>query len=375
MGCSRRGVLIVWVILLPAAGFSQSPSPPDRAGSLLPATLSDPHGRELEGLPRGAAETNGSSLVPAGVSETIGEAVDHRPSPDVCLDAGDPICDRRDPHVFHVFYGYDAWRGVPDGSWTNNGVHFGASVGSRLGEFSDATGIGLQFGGTIGVYDWAGTDYRLDNQNKPTTQGMLTYGLFRRADERTNWSAAIANDWMLNSNYSVFGEDSVLWQWRAQIGYIFDDANEWGVWGAWRGHGETQRVMYFGDVTWQPIQQLHLFWHHKWTPGGADTWIMIGIPEQDRLTGGGSLGDYIAGAYSLCPLNDRFMLYSMVNYMHQSARPGDPGAREEAWNFYIGVAFFPQPLARSRTVRGHKWSPLLPVANNGLFLVDASHNY
>jgi hypothetical protein len=65
----------------------------------------------------------------------------------------------------------------------------------------------------------------------------------------------------------------------------------------------------------------------------------------------------------------------MVNYMHPSASPGPAAAKEDAWNLSLGIAFYWHGLARSPTVRGNRWTPLLPVANNGLFLVDASDTY
>jgi hypothetical protein len=61
--------------------------------------------------------------------------------------------------------------------------------------------------------------------------------------------------------------------------------------------------------------------------------------------------------------------------MHPSARPGDPGATEEAWNFTIGISFYPQSNARSETVAGNCWMPQLPVANNGTFLVDGNRQF
>ena len=42
--------------------------------------------------------------------------------------------------------------------------------------------------------------------------------------------------------------------------------------------------------------------------------------------------------------------------------------------FTIGLAFYPQRNARSSTVAGQCWMPLLPVANNGYFLVNTNHH-
>src|SRR5580698_6493389 len=49
-----------------------------------------------------------------------------------------------------LFYGYETFRGISDGNWQNNGLNTGFNVGTRLGQFSDWTGIGFQAGGSIG---------------------------------------------------------------------------------------------------------------------------------------------------------------------------------------------------------------------------------
>jgi hypothetical protein len=131
----------------------------------------------------------------------------------------------------------------------------------------------------------------------------------------------------------------------------------------------------FGPVTWQPVQHVSGYWRYKWGPGGADSFIWIGVPERDRLAGNGSLGDYFVGAAGNVALSERIALYTLVTYMHPSASPGPAGGREEHWNFTVGLAFYPARNARTTTVGGQCWMPHLPVANNGYFLVDASQNY
>lgn len=60
--------------------------------------------------------------------------------------------------------------------------------------------------------------------------------------------------------------------------------------------------------------------------------------------------------------------------MHPSSRPGPDGAEEEAWNFTIGVSIYPGCDSRSSTVAGRSWKPLMPLANNGSFLVDTNQH-
>ncbi|HVW38656.1 MAG TPA: DUF6666 family protein, partial [Pirellulales bacterium] len=286
-----------------------------------------------------------------------------------------PACDDCPNYGGMGFVSYDSWRGISDGSWQNNGIVVGLNYGTRLGAFSDLTGIGFQMGGSVGAFNWSGTDYRYQDRNEAQTQGFLTYGLFRKANENCRWNAAVVQDWMFNDNFGVFAQNPVLSQGRAQVGYAVNAANEFGLWGTWRYLSASRYVPGEGTVLWRPINQLNFYWQHKWTAGGADTRIWAGVPERDRLAGGGSLGDYLAGALANVPFNDRFGLFALVTYMHPSARPGPAASREDAWNFSIGVTLFPGRNARSTTVSGRCWMPQLPVANNGYFLNDTNHSY
>ena len=197
----------------------------------------------------------------------------------------------------------------------------------------------------------------MSNQDQVTTQGFITFGLFRNADEDSHISAAIVNDWMFNETYGVFGEDVVLTQWRALVSWAFNEFDEVGLWGAWRGGSEHRGIANIGRVTWHPYNHMNFFWHHKWCDSLADTWLWIGVPEQHRLAGTGTLGDYIAGGSATVPLRDNLSLYAMVNYMNQSATRGPNAATEDSWNLSIGIVFYPRSSARTSNVRGHRYAP------------------
>jgi hypothetical protein len=286
-----------------------------------------------------------------------------------------PVCQARPKMGLYGFVGYDSWRGIQDNGWNNDGISTGLNFGTRLGRFSDWTGVGFQLGGSMGVYDWNGTNYHLTHMDQATPQGFVTYGFFRKANQQSNWSGAVVQDWMLNSNFGIFAQNPTLAQWRGQLGYAVGSWSEIGVWGTWRGQGDTRVVPGFGATAWRPVEQLNPYVHSKWGQGGADTWLWFGVPEHDRLAGRGSLGDYLVGARADCPLSDRVMLYTLVTYMHPSAGPGPAGSTEEAWNFTIGLSFFPAGNARTSTVAGQCWMPQLPVANNGYFLVDTNRTF
>jgi hypothetical protein len=315
--------------------------------------------------------TDGGSSMVAGMAVPMDGEISQSNAPTPLQGA---FCDECPTWSVATFVGYDSWRGITDDSWQNNGIVVGGNFGTRLGEFSDLTGFGLQAGGSVGVFDWAGTDYRPSDRNSAETQGFVTYGLFRKPTEASKWSATIVQDWMFNNNYGVFSQNPTLSQLRGQLGYAFSATDELGLWGTVRVLNDSRLIAGQGMTTWRAIDQLNLYWHHKWQLAGADTVIWIGMPERDRLNASGSLGDYIAGASANVPLNDRFALYTLVTYMHPSAGAGPAGSEEEQWNFTIGVSFYPRGNARSTTVAGQCWTPQLPVANNGYFFVDTNHH-
>jgi hypothetical protein len=274
-----------------------------------------------------------------------------------------------------AFYGYETFRGISDGSWQNNGLHTGFNFGSRLGEVSDYTGIGFQIGGSIGIYNWSGTDYRIRDNDQAETQGFFTAGFFRKASENCPFDVGAVCDVMVNNNFSVYNETPTLTQFRYQLGYVVNEHNEIGIWGALHGPSSTRVVgSGVGPVTWQGINQVDAFVHHHWE-SGPDTRVWIGVPQDDRLAGGGSLGVFIAGARADVPLGDMTGLYALVTYMKPSAGAGPAGSMEDEWSFVLGLSVFFRHDSRTPTVVNEGWAPLLPVASNGTFFVDTTSTY
>jgi len=283
------------------------------------------------------------------------------------------ICDPCPSWDLITFVGYDAFRSIVDDSWQNNGIHVGANLGTCLGPLSDVAGVGFQIGGSFGVYDWSGSDARPTDQSEPQLQGFITYGLFRKPTENSPWSAAIVQDWMLNDNYGIFSTSPTFSQLRGEASYVVGQWDELGVWGTVALIGDTRDVSGVGSTTWRSIDQVNVFWHHKWEWRGADTSIWMGVPVDDHLGGNGDIGAWFAGAAANVPLNDRFALYTLVTYMRPTGDNGPSGAESDSWNFTVGVSFSFTGSARSDSVAGRCWTPLMPVANNGYFLVNTNH--
>ncbi|MEO1526649.1 MAG: DUF6666 family protein [Planctomycetota bacterium] len=276
-------------------------------------------------------------------------------------------------------FGYETFRGVADNGWQTNGVYGGFNFGTRLGSFSDWTGIGLQGGVTTGLYDWKGNAYRLDETRK-MQQTFVTYGLFKRPTERAPFTVAFAQDWMATENATAWGLSLAVSQIRYRVGYATSASNEFGVLGAFRAVQDTTSGVGRGGamptanetVTTRPINHMSAYWHHKWSAGGGNTIISIGRVEDGRVNGDGSLGDFLATATANVPLSNTVGFVGNVMYMNPTASPGVDASHEDTWSFLIGVEFFPGRDARSKTIAGERWMPLLPVANNGAFLLDAS---
>jgi len=162
---------------------------------------------------------------------------------------------------------------------------------------------------------------------------------------------------MITDSYSVFAVSPSLGQWRAQISYALSDCNEVGVWASWRGSGNTREVTLnetTTDLTFRPIGQANLFWHHNFD-SGADSWLWFGVPENASLGSDGSLGNFIVGASLRVPLTDRVAVSTMAQYMHPTATPGFAAATERAYTISVGLTFYPWAAprpARSPAIAG-----------------------
>jgi hypothetical protein len=318
--------------------------------------------RNVSFLDKDAAEPCGSEYGSCDVGCSGGK------SGDLCLAYADPC-----PKVgLYASLGIESWRGVSDGLTNNNGAVTSLNMGIPLPKLSE-WGFGWQLGGSFGIYDWMGRATNgTANANQAQTQEFITTGIFRRADECSPWSGGVVYDMMANSNFGTLAQDPYLGQWRAQVGYALSGKNEIGVWAAWREHSSIRE--YFTPnlpITYQPIGQFNAYWHHKFCENGADSWLWMGFPSQTRLNTafGGALLDLTFGAAVQTPLTDNLALSANFQYAKAASTPGVLGSLEDAFDVSVALVYYPGS-ARSRTVAGRSWIPLLPVANNGSFLVD-----
>lgn len=261
--------------------------------------------------------------------------------------------------------GVDSFRGISDGTYQSNfGVVGGVFAGMPVLE---RYGIGAQIGVTQGIYDISG---RVSSTNHAETQQQtfVTMGLFHRAHEGQRLSYGVVYDYMFNKNWGVYAVDPTLGQWRGQIEWALNDCNAFGMYGTLSDRRSTQTVG-STSVLNRSVNQVDVFWHHKFECG-ADGRFWIGVPEDKRLTGNGSLGEFIYGVSMELPVSASVSVYGGAQYMQPSAVAGSAASVEDAYNVAIGLVWYPGRNARTSSVTGGCWTPYLPTANNSTFLVD-----
>jgi hypothetical protein len=288
-------------------------------------------------------------------------------------DFGPAACNDCRTHGVTFFHNYSSWRGISEGTGSNNnGFSYGFNYGTRLGAFSELTGIGAQIGGSYGLYDLNGRASGFRDK-EIQQQSFLTVGFFRPADKTTNFSFGVVWDGMFNTNFGQYAVSPFLSQMRAQIAYALNEQHEIGFWAAMRTN--TASAAAGGQaLEYRAINQYTLFYHHRFLYGGDGvTWI--GIPEHAKLGGTGSLGQYTFGGTLTAPLSPRFGAYTSMQYMAPSSRTGAAASIEEAFFITLGVTFYPYANSRFKNVAGDCWMPYMPVATDGTFLVDTNHTF
>ena len=293
-------------------------------------------------------------------------------SGDVCYSCG-PSADPCPKLGFYAYSGVESFRGLVDQGVNNNGIINGMNMGVPL-PLLGRLGFGAQAGMQYGLYDFMGRSTNgLDEEGAAQQQLFVTFGVFRRADENCHFTGGLAYDWMVNNNYGAQSMEPTLGQWRGQVGYAFNTWNELGVRGSLRDRSAT--MLHAGSntqITFRPIDQLALYWHHKFGEEGMDGWMWVGAADDERLNtvAGGSLIDFTLGVFLQAPIGERTALYGGAQYAKPSAAQGIIGSLEDSVDVFFGLAWYPGGWAKSSNVAGRKWMPLMPVANNSLFLVD-----
>jgi hypothetical protein len=270
-----------------------------------------------------------------------------------------------------VLFAADGWRTRADddypGSW---GFRTGFNTG--LGWWDSP--VRLQIGGSYAGYDLSGRDGDFGagfvDDASVEQQMYFTGGVYRRSDvcagERIAWG--LVGDVLYDNRFGEEAEEILLTQFRAAIAYAWDECNEFGVWGASRGNWQRLFTESGDPFRVRGLAQLNAFWHRNWAFGG-DTWIYVG--------GGEEPVEWVVGLTGQAPLSQSVALFGGLTWGIPSAPAGDQNNgqdqnySEEYWNVSFGIVWYPGCKAANDTVSGHRGLPLLPVADNGSFLVKA----
>lgn len=366
--------------VMPQATCQQAPVVSAPVGQPTAMLVSRPAGQPMPTLP--APLPPGEPIkTPAAASTPAPDAVEQGPAletgpacgepdpscapacpPQACPQAG---CDKNDPRFVPVLsFGFDDWRGISDTDYQDN---FGIRAGINLGfGLFDKWGIGGQLGASNGAYDFDGRDSGPE-PSAVQSQVFLTGGLFKRADKGWPFTVAVVYDWMINDNFGVNADEPSFGQLRGLISMPLGCKNDIGLWGTLRTNSSTQ-----DGTTYEAVNQYNVFWKH-WFPCGSDATVYVGMTDNSRHgLGGGSLGSWIVGGSFHVPLCDHWAVFGDVTYMRPSAPLGNGDASfQNSYNVSVGFAFYPCTCLRQRSSCNRGWLPVLPVANNGSFLVNS----
>jgi len=283
------------------------------------------------------------------------------PCYDSCQEACGSCCDPcgcggigtwRDNTVLYL--ASDNWKDVGDIDFPNNfGYRAGFNTGFRLGDSALRGQVGASYGG----YDLKGNIARVFGPFDVEQQIFFTGGVYKRSDvysgDRIAWG--VVYDYMYDTRWGVVGNDEGVGQVRWQIGYAWDEDDEFGVWGAFRAQSDI--VPFFGPI--RAIDQTSMFWHHNWAFGG-DTTFYVGAAD--------SPSSWVFGANGQVPLSDNAALFAATTFFVPGAATGTFNAQlYDTWNVTAGLCFFLGPKAVNDSVSGNAGLPLLNVADNGSF--------
>ncbi|HEX4150017.1 MAG TPA: DUF6666 family protein [Pirellulales bacterium] len=291
----------------------------------------------------------------------------------------------------YAFTEVATWRDFGNGdSSNNNGVAEGLNLGVPLPYLSE-WGFGAQLGFSYGDYNFSGRRNDAANNNEVEQQWFVTGGFYRRADADRRVSMGCVFDLMMNDNFGVFNAPPTMGQFRFQLGYAIGYFNEIGVWGTVEALSDTVQLSAnhqsalnpaYLSGTFMPVSMLNLYLKHKFGLGGAEGTLWVGVPKQSVLTDpgiipgvaggfGSNFGILTLGSSLNVPLTDSLAFNANMTYLQPDVNTGFTQTKD-TWNISVGLAFYPGRAARSSTIAGRSSMPLMPVANNGTFLVNTN---
>lgn len=291
---------------------------------------------------------------------------------DDCLVGCDCIGDWRDNT--YVWLAGDTYKGLGDritninggtGALTGSfGIVGGFNTGFALGE----SRIRGQIGGSYGIYDLMGRIRLVTQDVEAEEQVYFTTGFYKRGDilhgDAISWGVVFdafhGNQWGVNANTVDLG------QIRGIAGYAVNDWTEIGVFGTLHVYDDNAAVTVAGAPgVLTPIRAMNQanLYLRKTSVYGGQVMFYAGVMDNADIC------DWQFGFNGLAPLSECCSLYGNFNYVIPSASQGPIGSGQEQFDFSVGLVYYFGNKASSPSVTGYRGLPLLPVANNGSFLV------
>ncbi len=274
-----------------------------------------------------------------------------------------------------VWIGADAYKSLGDSGLSGFsplpfaiGNSFGAVAGFNTGLALGDSRVRAQIGASYGAYDWKGRTTVLPAQdNSLEQQTFVTFGLYKRSQvccgDRLSWG--VVYDQFFGHQWGWAANEIYLSQIRGIVGYALNESNEAGVWGTFHTNDDAAALGFpiGGPVTdVRAMNQLNAYWRHNWAFGGNSMMYVGGV-------GGADVGSWQFGMLNTMPVNHAASLYANFAYVAPGSATGLVGVSEEQWNASVGMVFYLGRKAVNQTVSGQQGLPLLPVANNGSFLI------
>ena len=255
---------------------------------------------------------------------------------------------------------YDYFRGIPDGSWNGNSGLL-LAVNSDIPLFDC---VGLQVGGSYGLYNWDGRGNLVFANPKTVEQiGFFTAGL---SSSFCQWNGGIVYDRLFTEHFGLYNLDPSIDQLRFQVGYSLcsDELGIWGTTALTTAHESALGI----PTTFKAIGQMNLFWRHFFE-NCAQTALWIGMPYQNSLRfHHGRAGDFIAGFSFRVPLSEQLSLDGNGSYMAARSSPGVTQSRNYGSNICVGLTYWFTDDDLGCT------SPYMSIANHSNFFVDTNVN-
>lgn len=304
---------------------------------------------------------DGQYLTGADESKPAAPAEQGMGNCDWCNTCSECIGDWRDNTV--VWAGADAYKSigdstgpVPGGGFMNSaGVVGGFNTGFALGN----SRVRGQLGASYGIYDLKGRDTVSPSSSEQQT--FVTVGVYKRSDiancDRISWGGVY--DQFFGHQWGLAASEVYLSQLRGIAGYALSEANEVGIWGTAHTNNDAS-VTGFNSI--RAMNQFNFYWRHNFDFGAQTMAYIGGVDSAD-------VGSWQLGVLGQAPVSDYTSIYGNMTFAFPGSGTGAAGSNELEWNLGVGLSYSLGGKAVSPNVSGQKGLPLLPVANNGSFLI------